>query len=34
VERSQAPADGLVQIGNAPLSDAAQSNELVEMSGD
>jgi len=34
VERPQAPADGLVQIGNVPLSEPAQSNELVEMSGD
>ncbi|HET7750854.1 MAG TPA: acyl-CoA dehydratase activase-related protein, partial [Terriglobales bacterium] len=34
VERPQAPADGLVQIGSVPLGEAAQSNELVEMSGD
>src|SRR5579864_4631127 len=34
VERPQAPADALIQIGNAPLGEPAQSNELVEMSGD
>jgi hypothetical protein len=34
VERPQAPADALVQIGNPPLGEPAQSNELVEMSGD
>jgi hypothetical protein len=33
VERPQAPADALIQIGNAPLPEAGQ-DQLVEMSGD
>ena len=33
-ERPQAPADALVQIGNASMADSARQDELVEMSGD